>query len=101
MGTRLELQTLLESVLGSDQVYFQPPSGFMMKYPCIVYHRIDIPTRFADNLSYKIEHKYSVTVIDANPDSDIPDKVKALPRCVYDRQFTPDNLYHDVFNITF
>ena len=36
---RLELQDLLETVLGSQYVYFQPPATLRMRYPCIVYAR--------------------------------------------------------------
>lgn len=101
MAQRLELQALLLTLLGSDNVYFQPPANFVMSYPCIVYNRDDQSTDFADNLPYKNKKKYSVTVIDQNPDSDIPDKVAALPTCTYNRFFAVDNLNHDVFNLFF
>lgn len=101
MGQRLELQQLLEDVLGSDQVYFQPPANVQMKYPCIVYKRTFALTNFAGNLPYRYEKRYQVTVIDRDPDSAIPDKVAALPRCLFDRFFTADNLNHDVFNVYF
>ena len=43
MSRRTELQTLLEEILGSKNVYFQPPDTVSMKYPAIVYslNRID------------------------------------------------------------
>ena len=99
MGTRLELQTLLEEILGSSAVYFQPPSTVQMQYPCIVYHRIKIDTRSANNSKYIIKKKYSITVIDKNPDSVIPDKLAKLPMCIHDRQFISNNLNHDVFEL--
>jgi len=101
MPTRLELQTLLENILGSDAVYFQPPSTVQMKYPCIIYKRIKINNTFADNTPFITEKKYMVTVIDKNPDSIIPDKIAVLPRCIHDRQYTANNLNHDVFNLFF
>jgi hypothetical protein len=101
MAPRLDLQTLLEALLGSERVYFQPPPSFMMSYPCIVYNRSNIRSKHGDNLPYKLDNQYTITVIDANPDSDIPNKVAALPRCAFDRHFTSDNLNHDVFNILF
>lgn len=101
MGTRLELQTLLETLLGSDKVYFQPPPDFMLSYPCIVYNRSNIRSAHGDNRPYKLEKEYTITVIDPNPDSLIPDKVSQLPRCAFDRHFTADQLNHDVFNILF
>lgn len=101
MGTRLELQSVLQTLLGSTHVYFQPPPSFMLSYPCIVYERSNIRTKSADNVPYKLDKEYTITVIDSNPDSVIPDKVSELPRCIFDRHFVTDNLNHDVFNILF
>lgn len=101
MGTRLELQELLETLLGSENVYFQPPPDFMISYPCIVYNRSNIRSKHGDNRPYKFDKEYTITVIDPNPDSSIPDKVSQLPRCAYDRHFTANELNHDVFNILF
>lgn len=101
MGSRLELQTLLETVLGSDKVYFQPPPSIIMSYPCIVYNRSKIDTKFANNNPYNLEKEYSITVIDKNPDSLIPEKIANLPRCIFNRHFTSDNINHDVFILYF
>jgi hypothetical protein len=101
MGQRLDLQTLLESLLGSRNVYFQPPPSLQMIYPCIVYQKGRVNTEFADDLPYNRRKLYQVTVIDQNPDSDIPDKVGALPTCVHERFFTAENLNHDVFRLFF
>jgi hypothetical protein len=101
MAPRLQLQTLLEALLGSRHVYFQPPPTVKMEYPAIVYSRSHIETNFADNKPYKNKKRYQVTIIDRDPDSDIHEKVAALPLCSYDRFFTADNLNHDVFNLFF
>jgi hypothetical protein len=101
MAQRLELQSLLVDLLGSNNVYFQPPPTVSMQYPCIVYNRDSIDTKFADNKPYQNRKRYQVTVIDSNPDSDIHDKVAELPLCSYERFFTADNLNHDVFNLFF
>jgi hypothetical protein len=101
MPDRLDLQTLLEELLGSEFVYFQPPPGFMMSYPCIVYNRSNIRTRFADDIPFIHMKQYTITAIYQDPDSDLPDKIANLPRCVFDRNFRSDNLNHDVFNILF
>jgi len=47
MAPRLELQEVLESLLGSRNVYFQPPLNLKMNYPCIIYKRDDAETEFA------------------------------------------------------
>lgn len=101
MGSRLELDTLLRSILGSDNIYFQPPESISLKYPCIIYNRDYIKTEFANNSPYTLGLRYSVTVIDKNPDSVIPNNIAALPKCTFERHFTADNLNHDVFNLYF
>ena len=98
---RLKLQTLLEELLGSDQVYFQPPTNVQMKYPCIVYKRDRADTKFADDNPYHHTQRYQVIVIDRNPDSEVHNQVAALPMCLYNRFYTADNLNHDVYNLYF
>lgn len=101
MGSRLELQNLLESILGSRNVYYQPPESIRINYPAIIYSRNDIDNKFADDIVYMQNHTYQVIVIDANPDSKIIDKMSKLPMCRYDRHYTSDNLNHDVFIINY
>lgn len=101
MAQRLELQALLENILGSENVYFQPPNNVSMLYPSIVYQRDFYDIRHADDISYKSQKRYQVTVIDRDPDSVIPDKIAALPTCSFDRFFIADNLNHSVFNLFF
>ena len=101
MGSRLELQTLLESLAGTRNVYFQPPAGLTMKYPAIVYERSKLDNKFANYLVYLQKQSYSITVIDPNPDSTLVTKVSQLPTCRPDRHFKSDNLNHDVFVIYF
>lgn len=98
-NNRIKLQNILEEILGSRNVYFQPPENIKMKYPAIVYTRSDIKNTYADNEVYKQDNVYQITVIDANPDSDIVKKISKLPMCRYNRNFKSDNLNHDVFVI--
>jgi hypothetical protein len=99
MGTRLELQTLLESILGSGNVYFQPPETIKMNYPCIIYKRNKDNTDFADNKPYNHTKRYSVTVVDRNPDSLVPDKIAMLPMCLFDRHLQVNGLNHYIYNL--
>lgn len=99
MGSRLDLQTLLEVLLGSDSVYFQPPPSIQMSYPCIVYQRSNIRTDHANNTPYSLKKEYTITVIDPNPDSLIPDQIAMLSTADFSRHYTSDNLNHDVFTI--
>lgn len=99
MGQRLDLHAILKTIC--TNVYFQPPSETVMQYPCIRYERSNIRSSSADNAPYKLQKEYTITVIDANPDSLIPDKVAKLPQCSYDRPYKTEGLNHDVFNILF
>ncbi len=99
MGRRIDLHALLVAALGSRNVYFQPPEGFKMNYPCIVYEREHIESEHASNKPYLHRKRYSVTVIDKDPESLISDKIAAFPSCRHDRYFVSDNLHHDVFTL--
>lgn len=101
MDRRLQLQSLLETILETDQVHFQPPPNVRMQYPAIVYN-YDFETKeFADNLPYFQQDRYEVTVIDRNPDTDLRRKVSALPMCSFSRAFVSDNLNHYVYSLNF
>lgn len=99
MPSRLDLQTELEKILGSRNVYFQPPSSVQMKYPAIVYSRKDIEKRSADNTAYRKLPSYEVILIDKNPDSKFIEKILDLQYCSFDRHYEADNLNHDVFTL--
>lgn len=99
MDRRLELHELLCEILGSRNVYFQPPASVKMKYPAIRYSRYDIQNISADNIPYKQDRAYQLIVIDPDPDSVIIDKIAQLPMCTFDRHYASDNLNHDVFTI--
>lgn len=99
MASRLQLQSLLETL--TEHVYFQPPVNIQMQYPCIIYIRDSSNTEYAGNLPYAHTKRYQVTVIDRNPDSELPDKVEDLPLCSFNRYFAANNLNHFVFNLFF
>ena len=97
MSNRREtLQTLLEQLLGSRNVYYQPPENLKMNYPCIRYMREDIVSEHADNINYRNTNRYALTVIDKLPDNPVIEKLMALPMCSYDVHYVSDNLHHDV-----
>ena len=99
MATRIDLQNVLEKILGSRNVYYQPPESLKMSYPAIVYSRKTIDNLYANNSVYKQNYAYEITVIDKNPDNEIVNKVSKLPTCRFDRHFKSDNLNHDVFTL--
>lgn len=99
MLQRLELHKILCEILGSRNVYYQPPESVKMEYPAIVYSRDDIDNTFAENSVYKQDHQYQIIVIDKDPDSEIVAAVSKMPMCRFVRHYESDNLNHDVFGI--
>lgn len=99
MHDRIDLQNIFEEILGSRNVYFQPPSSVKMQYPAIVYSRRILDPKFANNGVYVYSPGYEVILIDKNPDSEYVEKLLMLPYCHYDRHYQADNLNHDVFTI--
>lgn len=99
--TRVALQGVLEGILGSRNVYFQPPESLKLKYPCIIYEKADEDPLYADDGKYHNTMVYDITVIDFNPDSEIPEKISELPMCSFQRFFTNDNLNHNVYRLYF
>ena len=98
-NSRVTLQNLLEELLGSRNVYYQPPPNVQMKYPAIVYSRERINNMHADNKVYKQNNAYQIIVIDKNPDSEIVEKMSYFPLCSHTNHYVSDNLNHDVFTL--
>lgn len=100
--SRIELHSVLVGLVGPDvPVYFQPDNDFRLSYPCVIYERSQANTRFANDNPYINTKRYSVTVVDRDPDSEIPDKIATMPLCMHSSFFVTDNLNHDVFDIYF
>lgn len=99
---RLELHSTFVSIIGvanQSHVYYNPPEGFKLSYPAIVYQPTTIKKKFGCNRTYKLDTGYVVTVITKEPDSVIVQKIAELPTCSFDRHIISDNLIHDIFTI--
>ena len=101
MRNRLTLQSMLEELLGSRNVYFRAPTSAMMQYPAIIYRLSDIDNTHANDGVYASQKQYEIIVVDEDPDSPIPDKVNKLPTANFVRPYIADNLNHWVFTITY
>lgn len=99
MADRIELQSLLEELLDSKNVYYQPPESIKMSYPAIRYTRSTIQSRYANNRKYGMRDCYQLIVIDKLPDNPVIKKLLELPYCSYDRHYVADNLNHDTLTI--
>ena len=95
MGTRLDLQVFLETLLGSTNVYYQPPETLKINYPAIIYSKSRIDTKKADDSIYLKNTRYNIIVVDKKPDNPVIDKLLALQYCSYDRHYTFGKLNHD------
>lgn len=94
-----ETRALLQEVGEVENVYFQPPTGYKMNYPAIVFGRRTANKQFADDVAYFRKSCYEVTVIDPDPDGKIALKIEQIPYCSHDRHFKKDNLNHDTFTL--
>lgn len=101
MGDRLDLQDMLETLLGSERVYFQPPPNIQMVYPCIVYSLSDIDSRHADNIPFILTNEYTLTFITTDPDSTTVEKIAKLSGCSFSRSFQSEQLNHYVFKLNY
>lgn len=99
MGSRPNLQTILEDLLGNRNVYYQPPENVRMSYPTIRYTKSKIESDHADDKRYKNMTRYELIVIDRIPDNPVINKLLELPYCSHDRWYSANNLNHDVLTL--
>ena len=101
MRSRLELQSMLEELLGSRNVYYQPPESLKLEYPAIVYSRSTIESIHADDLKYANFNRYEIIVISKKPDHEVIHKLINLLFSSYERHYVSDNMNHDVITLYF
>lgn len=99
MASRLKLQSLLEEILGSMNVYFQPPATVSMQYPAIVYSLNGVDSNHADDSNYIQSRSYEVILIERDPDSELIGTLSNLPMCRFNRHYKADNLNHYAFTL--
>lgn len=99
MANRLDLHSELINILGSKNVYFQPPSSIKMSYPAIRYYINSIDVSTANDSLYLLNKSYTIILMHNDPDNTIVDKILKLQRCRFDRFYTMDNLNHYVFTL--
>ena len=98
MERRKILDDALVEILGSDNVYFQSPPTIKMKYPCVRYALDGIKILKADGINYKKFYRYTVTLMDYDPDSEYVDKLVDIPYySSMGQHYTSDNLHHWTF----
>lgn len=99
MASRLELQIKLEELLGTNNVYYQPPESLKMVYPAIRYTKSNIDKKSANDGAYMLTNSYEIIVIDKKPDNPVIEKILKLPLSRFNRHYVADNLNHDVITL--
>lgn len=100
MASRLNLQTELETLLGSRNVYFQSPASVKMQYDAIRYELGGKDLKRANDKIYSNTNRYEGVIITRSPDTPIPDKLLAhFEMCSFGRPYTADNLNHYPFTL--
>lgn len=100
MASRYELHEELCAILGSKNVYFQPPASVKMQYDAIRYELSDKDLKRANNGIYKMTNQYSGVIITRDPDTTIPDELlKHFKMCSFGRPYIADNLNHYPFTL--
>ena len=100
MARRFELHEKLCGILGTRNVYFQPPASVKLTYDCIVYKVTNRNDIRADNKQYRDLVQYEVQFIYRDPDSVIPEQIMHEFNYIsHKNNYRIDNLHHDVFTI--
>lgn len=100
MASRLSLQEELEEILGSTNVYFQPPASVKLKYPCIIYELNGTDIQRADNKLYVSTNRYHIKHIFKSLDKEKKDELlNHFMMISHDNRMVVDNLYNDDFTL--
>lgn len=101
MMTRIEMQELLEGIIGNSNVYFQAPPNVGMKYPAILYSFENFDRRDADNKPYILSGRWQITHMYKSIKNDLKEKfIFEIPNCSFDRRIVTDGIYNDYYIIT-
>ena len=100
MASRAELHEEFCTILGTRNVYFQPPESVRMYYDAIRYQLAGKDTIKANNRLYKTTNCYDGVVITRDPDTVIPDAILShFEMCRFGRPYVADNLNHYPFTL--
>ena len=99
MNRREEFQEKLSSIPGVRKAYYNAPTNIRMEYPCIRYSIASKKVKFACNGRFDIRDRYTVTLIDRNPESPILQALEEIPYYSFDRMYSADGLHHFVCTI--
>lgn len=96
---RLELHQKLAALLGSANVYHQPPENLALRFPAIIYERVDYDVEYADNIPYHATRKWQISVVSQEPSNPVVDSLMEWPTADFKTSYVVDRMRHDVVNI--
>lgn len=94
---RIKLHKKLSALC--DNVYYQTPDNFKLKYPCILYEINNIPTKGADNGKYFYKVNVNITIIEKNKTSEFVPVILSWPYTRYNNSFFKEGLNHSFMSI--
>ena len=99
-----ELRDKLYLVHNTENVYYDPPTGITMEFPCFRFELNNYDIRRADNRAYTQKARWAVTYITRDIE-EVEDVAKEMldifQYCNFDTSYRADNLQHAVFNLYF
>lgn len=93
---RLTLHHKLVDILGSENVYYNPPESQKLNFPCIVYNLSYIEQIHADNIKYIDYTTYKITVVSKNPDHPAIRSILDIPMTKFSTNYVKNGFYHCV-----
>lgn len=100
MLKRVDIQEKFKFLLGSDNVYYQPPANLKMKYPAIVYSLDGLDVKRFDNTRLINKNCFSVTHIYRNESENLVETMlKNFEYISFDNRSIVDGIYNDHYTI--
>lgn len=100
MGSRIDLQNMLDNIEGNTKAYYQPPSSLQISYPCFIYS--DKPGNIlrASDTIYRYKNRYDLLYITKTPRQDMMTiMLEKFSYCSLDNIYISDGLHHYAFTI--
>lgn len=100
MLKRVDIQEKFKFLLGSNNVYYQPPANLKMKYPAIVYSLDGLDVKRFDNIRLINKNCFSVTHIYRNESENLVEAMlKNFEYISFDNRSIVDGIYNDHYTI--
>lgn len=100
MANKADLHEELCTILGTRNVYFNPPESVKMKYNAIRYKLAGKDLKRANNRVYMNTNQYDGVVITKTHDITISDAMLShFEMCDFGRPYVADNLHHYPFTL--